>query len=245
MIYMTEIREQFDPKIREEVAKKKKKKSYQVAVIPIGAIEQHGPHLPVSVDSDIVTEVARQVSEKNRYMLLPTIDYGVSFEHAPFFNLSVRESTLRSILVDLCMSLLSNGIRTVFIINGHHGNLRAVKNLDAKLKDMSNGKLRVSVLSYWHFMTREFDHAGFAETSLMLAISKNVKMGLAERGLTTDGMSEREIARVGKIANKSFISATKNGVWGDPRGATKRDGEILLSQIVQKIRRECRKRVPK
>ena len=242
---MTEIREQFDPKIREEVAKKKKKKSYQVAVIPIGAIEQHGPHLPVSVDSDIVTEVARQVSEKNRYMLLPTIDYGVSFEHAPFFNLSVRESTLRSILVDLCMSLLSNGIRTVFIINGHHGNLRAVKNLDAKLKDMSNGKLRVSVLSYWHFMTREFDHAGFAETSLMLAISKNVKMGLAERGLTTDGMSEREIARVGKIANKSFISATKNGVWGDPRGATKRDGEILLSQIVQKIRRECRKRVPK
>lgn len=239
---MIEIREQFDPKIREKIAKKKKKNNHRVAIIPVGAIEQHGPHLPVSVDSDIVTEVARQVSEKNRYMLLPTINYGVSFEHAPFFNLSIRESTLRSVLIDLCMSLLSNDIRTVFIINGHHGNLRAIKNLNTRLKEMSKGKLRVSVLSYWHFMAREFDHAGFAETSLMLAISKNVKMRWAKKGLVTDAMSEKEIARVGKIANKSFILATKNGIWGDPRGATKKDGEALLSQIVQNIRIECRKR---
>lgn len=236
MIHMTEIREQFDPKIREDIAKKKK--SHQVAIIPIGAIEQHGPHLPVSVDSDIVTEIARQVSEKNRYMLLPTINYGVSFEHAPFFNLSVRESTLRSVLTDLCLSLLSNNIRTIFIINGHHGNLKAIKNLDIKLKERSKGRLRVSVLSYWHFMTREFDHAGFVETSIMLAISKNVKMRLAKKGLITDKMSKREITKINKIANKSFIRATKNGIWGDPRGATKKDGEIILSQIVQNIRKK-------
>ncbi len=233
---MTEIREQFDPKIREDIAKKKK--NHQVAIIPIGAIEQHGPHLPVSVDSDIVTEIARQVSEKDRYMLLPTINYGVSFEHAPFFNLSIRESTLRSVLIDLCLSLLSNNIRTVFIINGHHGNLKAIKNLDAKLKERSKGRLRVSVLSYWHFMTREFDHAGFVETSLMLAISKNVKMRLAKKGLITDKMSKREVAKINKIANKSFIQVTENGVWGDPRKATKVDGERILSQIVQNIRKK-------
>ena len=54
--------------------------------------------LPISTDSDIVSEVARKLSEKNGYLLLPTITYGNSFEHAPFFNLSIRESTLRTIL---------------------------------------------------------------------------------------------------------------------------------------------------
>ena len=86
---MTEIKAQFDLNLRKSIKKKK-----QVAVIPIGSIEQHGPHLPVSTDSDIVTEVAKSLSEKKAYLLLPTLTYGVSFEHAPFFNLSIRESTL-------------------------------------------------------------------------------------------------------------------------------------------------------
>ena len=64
-------------------------------MIPIGSIEQHGPHLPITTDSDIVTEVAK-TNSRNRMdmLLLPTINYGVSFEHAPFFNLSIRDSTL-------------------------------------------------------------------------------------------------------------------------------------------------------
>ena len=74
------------------------------------------------------------------------------------------ESTLRTVLTDLCMSLLSNNIKTVFIINGHHGNLKPIKNLDVKLKKISKNKLKVFPLSYWHFMEREFDHAGFVET---------------------------------------------------------------------------------
>ena len=105
---MTDIKTQFDPILRKAISKKK-----QVAVIPVGSIEQHGPHLPVSTDSDIVTEVAKKISEKYGYLLLPTINYGVSFEHAPFLNLSIRESTLRTVLTDLCTSLLSNGIKTI------------------------------------------------------------------------------------------------------------------------------------
>ena len=114
---MVDIKTQFDPNLRKLIKKKK-----QVAVIPIGSIEQHGPHLPVSTDTDIVTEVAKKLSEKKGYLLLPTITCGVSFEHAPFFNLSIRESTLRTVLMDLCMSLSDNNIKTIFIINGHHGN---------------------------------------------------------------------------------------------------------------------------
>jgi len=231
MIY---IKTQFDPILRKSISKKK-----QVAVIPVGSIEQHGPHLPISTDSDIVTEVAKKISEKHGYFLLPTINYGVSFEHAPFFNLSVRESTLRTVLTDLCISLLSNNIKTVFIINGHHGNLKSIKNLDVKLKKISKNKLKVFPLSYWHFMEREFDHAGFVETSLMLVISKNVKMSLAKKGLTTKGMTKQEIVKIGKLASQSFPKATKNGIWGDPRKATKKDGKEILAEIIKNLGKKC------
>jgi creatinine amidohydrolase len=231
---MTDIKTQFDPVLRKKISKKK-----QVAIIPVGSIEQHGPHLPISTDSDIVTEVAKKISEKYGYLLLPTINYGVSFEHSPFLNLSIRESTLRTVLTDLCISLLSNNIRTVFIINGHHGNLKPIKNLDLKLKKISKNKLKVFPLSYWHFMEREFDHAGFVETSLMLAISKNVKMSLAKKGLITDGMTKQEITKLGKLANQSFPKATKNGIWGDPRKATKKDGQVILSEIIKNLGKKC------
>ena len=91
---MTEIKSQFDPELRKIIKKKK-----EIAVIPVGSIEQHGPHLPISTDSDIVTEIARRLSEKKNYLLLPTITYGVSFEHAPFFNISIKEDTFKSFTI--------------------------------------------------------------------------------------------------------------------------------------------------
>jgi len=225
---------QFDLNLRKSIKKKK-----QVAVIPIGSIEQHGPHLPISTDSDIVTEVAKRLSEMKGYLLLPTITCGVSFEHAPFFNLSIRESTLRNVLIDLCISLSDNNIKTIFIINGHHGNQKSINNIDVKLKKLSKNKLKVFPLSYWHFMKREFDHAGFVETSLMLAISKNVKMKLAKKGLITDGMTKQEIKTLGKLANQSFPEATKNGIWGDPTKATKQDGKTILAEILKNLGKKC------
>jgi creatinine amidohydrolase len=231
---MTEIKSQLDPDLRKSIKNKK-----QIAVIPVGSMEQHGPHLPLSTDSDIVTEVAKQLSEKKNFLLLPTLTYGVSFEHAPFFNLSIKESTLRSVVSDLCTSLLANNIKTVFVINGHHGNQKPLKNIDIKLQKLSKNKLKVFSLSYWHFMQKEFDHAGFVETSLMLAISKNVKMKLAKKGLVTDGMKQQEIKDLGKLASKSFPKVTKNGIWGDPRNATKKDGKRILAEIIENLEKKC------
>ena len=231
---MVDIKTQFDPNLRKLIKKKK-----QVAVIPIGSIEQHGPHLPVSTDTDIVTEVAKKLSEKKGYLLLPTITCGVSFEHAPFFNLSIRESTLRTVLMDLCISLSDNNIKTIFIINGHHGNQKSINNIDVKLKKLPKNKLKVFPLSYWHFMKREFDHAGFVETSLMMAISKNLKMKLAKKGLITDKMTKQEIKKIGKLANQSFPKATKNGIWGDPTKASKSEGKRILDEIIENLGKRC------
>jgi creatinine amidohydrolase len=231
---MIEIKSHLDPNLRKIIKKKN-----QIAVIPVGSIEQHGPHLPISTDSDIVTEVARKLSEKKNFLLLPTITYGVSFEHTPFFNLSIKESTLHSILTDLCLSLLANNIKTVFIINGHYGNQNTLRDIDKKLQKLSKNNLKVFSLSYWHFMQREFDHGGFVETSIMLAISKNVKMKLARKGLVTDGLNQQQINSLERLASKSFPKATKNGIWGDPRKATKRDGLLILDEILGNLEKKC------
>ena len=221
-----EIASLSDPKLRKTI------KSKKIAVIPVGSIEQHGPHLPVSTDSDIVTEVAKRIAKTNDYLLMPTITTGVSYEHAPYFNLSISDSTLKKVLTDLCESLASNGIKTIFIINGHHGNQNVVKKIKTK-------KAKVFGFSYWHFMSQDFDHAGFAETSLMLAISDKVKMRFAKKGLVTDGMTKKEISKLGQLAKKSFPKATKNGIWGDPRKATKKDGSKMLSEIVKNLQKKC------
>ncbi len=227
---MIVVKDQLDPDLRKII-----KKQIKPVVIPVGSIEQHGPHLPVSTDTDIVTEIAKRVSEKCNYFLLPTISYGVSFEHAPFFNLSIKEKTLEQILIDICISLSENKISTIFIINGHHGNQKALENLNKKVNQHSKKKIKVFVFSYWHFMKNEFDHAGFVETSLMLAISKKVKMTRAKKGLITTNLSKKEKSRLGKLATKSFPSVTKNGVWGDPTKSTAKEGRKFLSEIVRNL----------
>ncbi len=227
---MVIVRDQLDPNLRKLI-----KKSNTTAIIPVGSIEQHGPHLPVSTDTDIVSEIAKLVSEKCNFFLLPAISYGISFEHAPLFNLSLKGKTLQQILIDICISLSSNNINTIFIINGHHGNQKSLENLDKKIKSISKKKIRVFVFSYWHFMKQEFDHAGFVETSLMLTISKKVKMNLARKGLIPKNLSQKEKSRLSKLASKSFPSVTSNGVWGDPTKATAKDGKKLLSEIVHNL----------
>ena len=92
------IRDQFDPYLRRRIKRKK-----QIAVIPVGSIEQHGPHLPISTDSDIVTKIALQNYQNElTEFFLPTINYGISDEHFPFFNLSIKKSTLSRVLDDIC-----------------------------------------------------------------------------------------------------------------------------------------------
>jgi len=227
---MTEIKEQYDPYLRKKISQKR-----QVAIIPVGSLEQHGPHLPISTDTDIVLEIAKRISEKIDGLLMPPINYGISFEHSPFFNTSLKKDTLKKILLEICISLGKNRIKTIIILNGHHGNQQSLLDIPKNIRRISKGKVKVLVFSYWHFMKRDFDHAGFVETSIMLALSKKVKMKLAQKGLVTKGLSYKEKSNLSRLAKSSFITATKTGVWGDPRKATKKDGQKILSEIVQNL----------
>ena len=223
------IRDQFDPDLRKMIKKKK-----QIAIIPVGSIEQHGPHLPISTDSDIVTEISLQLSDKINGVLLPTINYGISDEHFPFFNLSIKKSTLSRILEDICESLIKNGISRILIINGHYGNLDSLKSFERKQKN----NRKIKVFSYWKYMDREFDHAGNVETSIMLAISKKVNMRKAKKGFQTDGMSKKEISKINKLAQKSFPKVTGNGVWGDPTKSSATLGRKIIKEVVNNLVKE-------
>ena len=231
---MVNVKDQYDPDLRRLLKTRKK-----IAVIPVGSMEQHGPHLPVSTDTEIVTGIAKILSEKTGFLLLPTISYGVSFEHAPFFNLSLKGTTLQRILIDLILSLGENRVSTVFVINGHHGNQKFLKNLEYKVRKISNKKIKVFSLSYWNFMSREFDHAGLVETSLMLVLSNSVKMKKAKNGLNTEGLSKKEKKQISLLASKSFPAVTKNGIWGDPRKASSKEGQRILSEIVKNLEKRC------
>ena len=219
--------ELYDPEFRKLIKSKN-----PTIIIPVGSIEQHGAHLPITTDSDIVTEIASRLAKKCGFIVFPTVSYGVSEEHSPLFNTSVDLSRL---LQNILLSLSENEIKSVVILNGHHGNERSIPDdwysMDAKLR----------VYSYWRFMEHEFDHAGFVETSLMLAISDKVKMKKARKGLITKGLSEKEIQRINELSTKrgGFPKVTKNGVWGDPTGATKKDGEKFLAEIVRNLAKEC------
>ena len=213
--------ELYDPEFRKLIKSKK-----PTVIIPVGSLEQHGAHLPITTDSDIVTEVASRLAKKCGFIVFPTINYGISFEHSPLFNTSVTATALEIILSNIAASLVENGVTRIIILNGHHGNAQVLGTFG---------------LSYWHFMKHEFDHAGFVETSIMLAISDKVKMKKAKKGLITKGLSEKEIQRINKLSTKrgGFPKVAKNGVWGDPTSATKKDGKKFLAEIVRNLAKEC------
>ena len=223
-----DINELYDPEFRKFIKSKK-----PTVIIPVGSIEQHGAHLPISTDSDIVTEIASRLAKKCGFVVFPTISYGVSWEHEPLFNLSLKENNLKQMLHDIIISLRKNHIKKIIILNGHHGNLQVLD----RIRQLSC----VSTFSYWHFLNHEFDHAGFVETSLMLAISNKVNMKKVKKGFITNGLSDKEKRKISNLATKrgGFPKVTKNGVWGDPSGATKKDGQRILSEIVRNLAKEC------
>jgi len=233
-VKLMDANELYDPEFRKLIKSKK-----PTIIIPVGSIEQHGAHLPISTDSDIVTEIASRLAKKCGFIVFPTISYGISHEHDPLFNISIRDNSYRDFLFGIIRSLdysmTSRG--SIIILNGHHGNVEALN----ELVETQLIPTKPKCYSYWHFMKHEFDHAGFVETSIMLAISNKVKMKKAKKGLITKDLSKEEIQRINKLSTEQggFPKVAKNGVWGDPTGATKKDGEKFLAEIVRNLAKEC------
>ena len=88
--------ELYDPEFRELIKSKK-----PTIIIPVGSLEQHGAHLPITTDSDIVTEIASRLAKKCGFIVFPTISYGISFEHEPLFNTSIEQNCIRAFISNI------------------------------------------------------------------------------------------------------------------------------------------------
>ena len=218
-----------------------------VAVLPLGATEQHGPHLPVSVDSDLIEAVlARTVVKDITVLVLPTLKITKSGEHDRHpGTLSLSGDTLVAVLRDIAASVAQAGIDRLCLFNGHGGNTAL---LETVIRDMRITHDMIAVHCGWFgFAETEglFDpdalavdlHGGDAETSPMLvAAPHKVDMSKAQsfRPAMLDWDS-KWIGLTGQAARPGWIIDDLNpdGVCGDASAATVEKGEALLSSAAR------------
>lgn len=221
----------------------------RTAVLPLGATEQHGAHLPLSVDSDHADRLGVLVAERlGDALVLPTVRIGCSTHHLGFAGtLSLRRETLEAICLDCCTSLAVHGFRRVLIFSAHIGNYPLLAEIEPRLATQLPAELQVvafadstAVLDAWRDAAGRVagiadhvgGHADVAESSIMLAIRPaGVRGHLAEPGFT----GPMDDAQLSRVFTDGVKAVAPNGVLGDPRGMSADLGFACLSAVADLI----------
>jgi mycofactocin system creatininase family protein len=199
----------------------------RLLVVPVGSLEQHGPHLPLDTDTRIATAVAaRACARRAGVAMAPAVSIGASGEHAAFpGTLSIGTAALT-----LCLTELGRHASlhwpAMLLVNGHGGNVDAVQAAMARLRDEGQGCYGWQVT-----MPGSDAHAGRFETSVMLALAPgSVRLDLAVRG---DVRPLAEIMPMLRAGGVRAVSAS--GVLGDPAGASPAAGARLLESLAARL----------
>ncbi len=221
-----------------------------VIILPIGAIEQHGHHLPVITDTLLVTHILdatlRQLPETVRAWALPPINYGKSNEHAAFpGTITLSAQTLSAILHEIAEGVRRAGFRRLALINGHGGNVAV---LDATARDIRAATglmcfcLQPALLVDAPFAIsaeeRRFGiHAGELETSMVLSIQPElVKMDQAVRHFPDFPQSDTPLFLFGS-ASAAWLTQdwSPTGVFGDATLGTPEKGQAVIAAAVERL----------
>lgn len=200
-----------------------------VVLVPLGSLEQHGPHLPLDTDTRIALALSERAvrawgesstADDPTVQVGPTIGYGASGEHAGFAGtLSVGTEALTSMLLELSRSA-GPEIEALVVVNGHGGNA------DALLRATGTAAGEGRRLLVWspRLPTGGDHHAGWVETSVMLALHPElVRWELAQPG------NEQPMETLAPALRRGGLAAVSpNGVLGDPRRASAAQGEGVL-----------------
>jgi creatinine amidohydrolase len=219
-------------------------------ILPVGSMEQHGPHLPLSTDSIIAEHVAVAVSNKLSSMILfPTIPIGYSLEHIGFpGTISLSAQTFSSMITEIAESVSNSGFRTLAVINGHGGNRGILDTAVTTIKYAHPG-LHLYSFTVLDIAREKFKeirkspsgmigHADELETSMMLAIRPDlVDMSKAVAQMpvfpTNVSLETEDLARVTYAWKAREV--TKSGIIGSPNFATLETGKTVIDFAIQTI----------
>ena len=209
------------------------------AILPVGATEQHGPHMGCGMDAEIAGQLCQAVAEKTGAIVLPTLSYGCSIGHSQRWpgTVALQPKTMIDVVKDMGDWIYNSGFRRLFIANGHVGNnapLRcALEMLRAEHDDMMIALINSGAISQRvkdkHFHDAQDWHANDAETSLMLALQPAmVREELLQNSDDPDRTDECVFAHP---VNRT----SKNGVTGKPSLASAAKGNELFNWMVEDL----------
>jgi mycofactocin precursor peptide peptidase len=191
-----------------------------VLAVPVGSTEQHGPHLPLTTDTDLAVALCAQLD--SAVVVAPPIFYGSSGEHEGFAGtISIGQEATELLLTELGRSATRTFSR-VLLVSTHGGNTEAVRRAVARLRAESRD------VSVWFPRWHGDAHAGRAETSLQLALTPDaVRLDRAEAGNTTPIAELMPALRAAAVHGVS-----PNGVLGDPAGASAAEGTAMFADLL-------------
>ncbi len=224
-----------------------------VAVVPIGAFEQHGHHLPLRVDAFLCGEVARRsvedaASRGAKAVVTPTVWTGYSPHHMDFpGTVTLDAETFMSLVMHVARSLHAHGFRKILLLNGHGGNMNLLKTVVQRLRFEHD--VDVAAASYWDFALdtiaswRQSDvgginHAGEMETALMLALDPDAVDETAREDLYLERRRHlpADLAVGGPVTRAAtFAELSSHGAIGAPTLATPERGQELLKAMVEAV----------
>lgn len=197
-----------------------------VLVIPLGSTEQHGPHLPLSTDTDLAAALCERLADlRSDVVIAPTVAYGASGEHAGFAGtLSIGTAALELLIVELVRSATDTFGR-VLLVSAHGGNATAVSNAVDRLVAESR-----DVQSFAPAWSGDL-HAGRSETSMLLSLAPGRVR--TDRVVVGNTSSFDELWPTLRLDGVRAVSET--GVLGDPTTATAAEGHALLAELVRQL----------
>lgn len=215
-------------------------KSTQLAIIPTGSCEQHGPNMTLETDAAIGYAIAARLIEQlhPRALLAPVVPWGVSPHHMGFAGtITLRPQTFDAILWDVVTSLKQHGLTHFFVVNGHGGNVAPLAVLSSKLRDELG--VHVAAMMYMRLAadviksgakTSLYGHACEVETSVGLYVAPHsVKEERVEGEVLPYKHPHTDLYAEGRLDYPfQFGELTSNGALGDARLATYEFGEQIV-----------------
>lgn len=211
----------------------------RIALFPVGATEQHGPHLGTGVDFVLAEKVCHRVSALTQAIVLPTLPYGSSLGHSRFWpgTLSLNPQTLTQLVTEVLDWAYASGMRRFLLVNGHVTNFAPLRCALEVMRSRYND-LMIAITNLANLSPRvqaEFNadaadwHANAAETSLIMSQAPELHRESLRKG--TDDPDRTE----GLVFTHPVNRTSLNGVTGYPSRASLRQGEQLFEWIVEDL----------